>query len=917
MTEINSLRGLNNVSVDFRPTITTNEQKTGNTNALLPEAQVAPEDAPLEKGNAKSVVRELDVLLLNAASKSVSTNTEKKVDTIATSLFEKGLLTSKESSMLKRLAADAHEKLKALDKFSGRDLAKALMQDKKTGETVWSKGLFGLSSAAKAVKAAIEAQQTLSTELGKFNLRLARADEDVVDDKLQDTYTELQFQCDRRASEIDSVVFRMYDLAQKDVVSGASTDPQTKALLNATFQELMPREAILMHGTKEAFEKLNATMGEQMRPLAQKLDAFAAGSSKVLGQEELRALRRDIAKMKNALANVRANGIEVTHTAQVGSTNVTHTEVDKSLLDGMEKILDDASQQLAHARSSFVSKARDAFLKEVNASLSPEAASGGQGLWFSGNTNPILFQLMELRNEFVKTLNAFATGKLPMKKFDTVIDACIAKFNQAAFGDLDKVLEQYGVDPSAAKSISKAARGLHFIKAQFKELMESTENLLKDGAEFGIATSDVRRIMLGEKRLSNVVEAKIRGFQPGDVDPAADESNIVSSKELGAGSAGKTYLLTTKSGEELVFKPEMDSRIGLDDLLLGAGNAYLNKQKTANLNLATQDTAKAFGCEDLVVKYSVGSHNGQFGFFMDKAKGVPGSGYVNQSTTGGGGIPPSELHQITDRNEQTKIKGNVAQKLNRLMWLDLITGQGDRHWGNYFVHIDPTTHEVTVKGIDNDASFSATRIGLMKFAFNKEQTALYEAELKSVCQKIHGSKWKTEFNNRVKNDPAIVRDGNTMTIDLTKAKSHEAKMAIIKTLGLQTISLPEEIDQDFYNKLMEMADPAKKQAYLDSIKSRVSPEALQATSTRIDEAIAYAKKLKAENKVYGQAQWQNAGILSGMTKMQTKVEIQNSNGNKIEVKNDLECVSDFCERNCPSFYKRDGFHLMFQQPQPA
>ena len=279
MTGINSLRGLNNVSVDFRPTITTNEQKTGNTNALLPEAQVAPEDAPPEKGNAKSVVQELDVLLLNAASKSVSTNTEQKVDTIATSLCEKGLLTSKESSLLKRLAADAHEKLKALDKFSGRDLAKALMQDKKTGETVWSKGLFGLSSAAKAVKSAIEAQQTLSTELGKFNIRLASADEDVVDDKLQDTYTELQFQCDRRASEIDSVVFRMYDLAQKDVVSGASTDPQTKALLNATFQELMPREAILMHGTKEAFEKLNATMGEQMRPLAEKLDAFAADGS--------------------------------------------------------------------------------------------------------------------------------------------------------------------------------------------------------------------------------------------------------------------------------------------------------------------------------------------------------------------------------------------------------------------------------------------------------------------------------------------------------------------------------------------------------------------------------------------------------------------------------------------------------------
>ena len=65
----------------------------------------------------------------------------------------------------------------------------------------------------------------------------------------------------------------------------------------------------------------------------------------------------------------------------------------------------------------------------------------------------------------------------------------------------------------------------------------------------------------------------------------------------------------------------------MGDLLLGQGGAYADKQKTANLNLATQDTAKAFGCEDVVVKYSVGSHDGQFGVFMEKAKGYTGSDF--------------------------------------------------------------------------------------------------------------------------------------------------------------------------------------------------------------------------------------------------------------------------------------------------
>ena len=161
MGGINSLSGLNNVNVDFRPAITTNVQKSGNANQLLPEANVAPEEAPQEMGKAKSVVRELDVLLLNAAGKSVSADAVSNLSTTVQSLVDKGVLTSEEQSQLKRLAENAQAKLKALDKFSGRDLAKALMQDKKTGETVWSKGFFGLNAAAKAVKSAIEAQQTL------------------------------------------------------------------------------------------------------------------------------------------------------------------------------------------------------------------------------------------------------------------------------------------------------------------------------------------------------------------------------------------------------------------------------------------------------------------------------------------------------------------------------------------------------------------------------------------------------------------------------------------------------------------------------------------------------------------------------------------------------------------------------------
>ena len=605
-----------------------------------------------------------------------------------------------------------------------------------------------------------------------------------------------------------------------------------------------------MHGTAEAFEKLNAHLAAQMRPLAEKLDAFAANGSRALGREEILGLQRDMATMKNAFASVRANGIEV----QGG-----RIEVDKSLLDEMERVLSDAAERIANAREIAVKRTRGAFLEELKAALSPENAPGGDKAMASSRYagHPVLVEFRKARKDLVELIRDFAVGALPMDQFDARFNPCITKFRIGLFDNLELALLEVGFDAAASKQVAKTVRGLDYVKAQFKELMKSTEALRTGGEDPALATGDVRRLLLGENSLSSLVEAKARGFKPGDVDPAADDSNVVESKTLGSGAAGTTYLLTTKSGEKLVFKPELDSRIGLGDLMLGKGKAYLNAQQTANLNLATQDTARAFGCEDVVVKYSVGSHNGQFGIFMEKAKGIPGSGFTRRSASGGGGIPPAELHRIADPAEQAKIKGAIARKLNQLMWLDLVTGQGDRHWGNYFVHIDRATHEVTVKGIDNDASFSALRIGLMKFSLNKRQTSLFQAQLKNACQKIHGKGWEAEYN-RCLNDPAIVRNGDTLTIDLAKAKSPEAKMAIIPTVGLQTIALPEEIDQDFYDHLLAMdGDTAARRAFLGSIAPRISPDALKAAEARLDEAIAHAKALKAKGKVYGTDQWQN------------------------------------------------------------
>ena len=893
MSGLNSLSGLNKVNVDFRPTVNLEEQNKVNDNEPQKVQGDAPENAQPVKAEAKSVVCQLDVLLLGAAKKSVGADTVKNVETVGQSLVRKGVLSETDVTQLKDLAESAAEKLKALDKFKGLDFAKAIIK---------IDGAFDFDEnreVGKAVKKAIDAQLALSEELGKLNERLAASSK--VSAALYDQFTELQFQCDRRATEIDSIAFRMFDLAQKDVVNGAVGDPQIKALLDSAFSELMPREAIMMHGTAEALEKL----GEKFRPLAEKLDAFSADGTKILAKDEIKSLEAEMATMKNAIANVRKNGLEIKR----GDEVVSRIEVDKSLLDAMDQILADTKKQIDNAKKTSVNRTIDAFIKEVDDSLYPEKSPG------AGDVNLTSVNMLDFKSsraEIMKAFDDFAKGKINAGKFYDEIDRNQRKFFRGRFDD-DTKLRQCGYKDNAAAGIIKTMWGLGIITSQFEELVKNAKK------QPALATSDVRRIMLGEVGLSNVVEARVRGFKPDDIDSATDESAVVDSKHLGAGKAGKTYLLTTKTGAELVFKPELDSRIGLQRLMIGSGNAYKFAQKTVNLNFATQDTAKAFGCEDLVVKYSVGSHDGQFGVFMEKAKGFTGEDFYRGKKTKGDGFVPAGLKtQIPDDEERTKVQGQIAQKLNKLQWLDLITGQGDRHWNNYFVCIEKNvttnTFDVTVKAIDNDASFTARQVGLQKYTLDKDTAAKFLAELKKECIALYGAEaGQKEYDNRVSKDLAIKDNGDgTVTVDLAKAKSPEVKMALNQILGVQSIAIPEEIDKEFYDKLMEMdKNPDKKKEFLKSLKPRISADALKATENRLNEAIEYAKSLD-KSKVYGNDEWKDPKRLSNMPMIERSVGIVNSDGKTVVVDRNMgDFVVKYLTNSCPSYYKRDNLQYMF------
>ena len=105
---------------------------------------------------------------------------------------------------------------------------------------------------------------------------------------------------------------------------------------------------------------------------------------------------------------------------------------------------------------------------------------------------------------------------------------------------------------------------------------------------------------------------------------------------------------------------------------------------------------------------------------------------------------------------------------------------------------------------------------------------------------------------------------------------------------------------------------AARRDYIESLKLRFSDEALEATVKRLDSAIKHAEKLFNEGKVYGDAQWKDPNVLSGLSERKTKEEIVQSDGRKVEVDDSKgQFVSEYFRTSCPSYYKRDFHDRMF------
>ncbi|MBQ9366198.1 MAG: hypothetical protein IJT83_00340 [Victivallales bacterium] len=813
-------------SLRIRPTVVGNQtapiqplDNAASTNARLPVQQMPPQEEPaVEAPSARPMAQKLDSMLFKVAQVTTHSVNTKRMDTVVSGTG----LSPAQRSELAAAADKAAGAFSALSKLSGRQIANALVVDK-NGKFDWSN-----SSASRKLKEALEAQEELSDLLHNV------VNDPKVTGKAFETLSEMALQADRRRTEIMSLALQLADAVQQN-----GDDPEVAAKLDAKMTTLLPRQALAMHGNEAALEKIKA----ELQPIADRLDDFATRPNSSITSEEFAALQHEMALARNALSRAGQEGFPTSDGGR-WMPDRTFFSVARQFVEFAQKKLDNTRKEIGLVSvNHFVEKT-------IN-------LPDGFPLVYRKNLQAVA--------PYAKNLAAAASLRHRMYE---LAKGCVKNPTEAAVKELLRLAVEYGNLKAAdieqdIELLQRMNDGGNMTKedwnelqATFKEprgmisqvthLVYCIDHVNKELApEQFLSTDSVRALMEGNLAFSTIVEARIHGMTDADVNPKLDDSNKISSETLGSGSANTVYLVKYKDGTEYVFKPEAQGRQGVESLLLTKD--YKPEQQVAQLNLATQKTAEVLGLEDVMPKSTVGCHNGQYGLFMEKAPGATAKGFASGKGVSKGSLTPAQIKSLSDE-QYSKVVGEIIRQTNRLEWLDLVTGQGDRHNKNYMIEVRPDL-SVTVKGIDNDQCFPAYRTGLRSFHLTGTHAARFLEAYEDIIQ-AYPSKYREEIRNRLNSDPGVVKNKDgSIDIDATKFKSAELTYALKKATGLHGSVLPDFIDEDVYEHLQTLKEGEAREAYLADLRTRLPEEAVASAVTRLDQAIAYAESLKKAGMV--------------------------------------------------------------------
>ena len=856
----------------------------------------ANEDVELkevDKGAEKAgaLLRQLDVLLARAAESAT-----KGIDAVSLkNTLNQVNLSKGDRNTLNAAADKADAAFKAINRFTGSELAAAAAA--KDGRVDWNM----TNPAGEAIKKALDAQMELSDNLRQIVNQLPCGE-------LADSLEEAVMQCDRRACEIQTLVCQFADILEKEPIP---TDHAVADRLGQTLERLLPRQALQMHDNDAAL----AAMKKTIEPLATRLDELSKtqGQGVRLSNEEIAAIGREIDTMSNALKDAAERGV-------VGDSGIG---VDRTLFTAAKDILDAVGGRLANARREIAKESMVNFAEKTFAPvplkmldpkflpilqvLSPNVAqlvsrreklrkaavgyandpsyenygklkaaaddyaeSKGEKLLLTFGMQRLAKSLArailgrrgdmerersvtEALTTAIKNSNALdANGKAAAKALAADFAKLYIPFALDAHVDLDK--NEYVV---AALGLAAVSNGAPSQAVHLKLMHETAENM--DNADF-LTSDTVRAAFEGKLRFTTLVEARLHGMKDEDVDPKLDDINHVSTVKRGSGALNSVYEVGYKDGTSFIFKPEAPGRQAMENLAIAKGIEAT--QMVAQLNMASQKTADALGLGDVIVKTTVGSHKGEFGIFMEKAKGVEADDFPKLGKSvkpPAGDLSLKEIKKLDD-DKYAKVVGGLMRQANRLEWFDMITGQGDRHSHNFFVSVSKDG-TVSLKGIDNDACFPDYRTGIRTFQLSKPTATALKKAIQAAAERLFPAERdagrRYRLANRLMADPGIkfYSDG-TAEVDTRRFNSPILHYCLFYSVGMHTTALPDYIDKDLYDNLMALAEPGKRRdKYIADLTANLTKDAKEAAISRLDEAIDHARALHDKGHVVSSEAW--------------------------------------------------------------
>ena len=839
----------------------------------IDKIEAPAENARLAQANRITV--KLDALLLKAANSASS-----RVDVKALkATLSSAKLDKATRNAIANAAKRADTAFKTIDHFTGRTIAAAMAKGE-DGVFDWDAN----NPAGVAIKAALDAQEELSDLLAKaINSLPANAPASA-----QSALEEAMLRTDRRASEIQTLVCEFADIAEM-----AGDDPEIAARLDRTLESLIPSQSLKMHGN----DKLAADFHKSLQPLAKKIDDLAMRNERQLSGAEEATIRRQIDEAFNALATAgqsyAAKGVQIDKSLMESAKGVligfnnTLTEIrrnavfatlrnfaDKTfgvpdipvfkpkfapLMRGICPTLlttIEAMRSLRAATDEFFAKPSDATfarvrMAAVNLSMvDDKALAADLGRLESGDLGDgVLYYNFIYPGH--PALDTFIASR-PSKERAACTDALKAEFRTA--------LEAFLTDKQKNIATFRTLFGsLNGISTQVDHLASMYRNAGKIDKGAFLTNKTLMSAFEGEVKFSTLVETRLCGLPDEDANPALDDANAVSTKKLGSGGVNTVYEVGYKDGSSYVFKPEAPGRQAMENLNL-AHEGYKSFQMVAHLNMASQKTADAFGLGDVMAKTSVGSHEGQFGIFMEKAPGKEAAFFKHEEA----GNDPNTLDaagiKALDDDKYEQVVGDIMRQTNRLEWADILTAQGDRHSGNYLMGVS-ADGQVTLKGIDNDACFSSYAIGLRKYKLTGSHARKFEQLLNDMATKLYPGDVKRAQTKRINDDPGVSWEPDgSIVVNAARVKLPEIHACLQLSLGLQTDFLPTVMDEDLYAHLMEMKSGNARDAYIADLRARLPEAAVEAAVRRLDDVIAYADALKTKGRILSVDKWRSHNI---------------------------------------------------------